>query len=69
MLNVNNLSNSKKNQILLGFAIILSLILCGELAIRAYFFYINALGNSTGRYLPDFPNHFDQIRTGIELLF
>ncbi|MBD2509326.1 hypothetical protein H6G91_18855 [Nostoc muscorum FACHB-395] len=69
MLNANNLSNSKKNQILLGSAIILSLILCGELAIRAYSFHLDALGNSTGRYLPDFPNHFDQIRTGIELLF
>ncbi|MBC1280677.1 hypothetical protein GNF10_33250, partial [Nostoc sp. UCD121] len=69
MLNANNLSNSKKNQILLGFAIILSLILCGELAIRAYFFYLDALGNYTGRYLPDFPNPFDQIRTGLEFFF
>ncbi|MBN3908854.1 MAG: hypothetical protein HWQ35_20560 [Nostoc sp. NMS1] len=67
MLNA-NISNSKKNQILLGLAIFFSLILCGELAIRAYSFYLDALGNSTGRYLPDFPKHFDQIRTGIEYL-
>jgi alpha-1,6-mannosyltransferase len=68
MLNANNLSNSKKNQILLGLAIILSLILCGELAVRAYSFYLEALDNSTGRYLPDFAKHSEQLRTGIEYL-
>jgi alpha-1,6-mannosyltransferase len=68
LLNANNLSNTKKNKILLSLAIFFSLLLCGELAIRAYSFYLEALGNSTGRYLPDFPNPFDQIRTGIEFI-
>ncbi|MEH2239405.1 MAG: hypothetical protein V7K30_24905 [Nostoc sp.] len=66
---MNNSYSSKKNKILLGFAIILSLILCGELAIRAYSFNLEALANSTGQYLPDFSNRFDKIRTGIEYLF
>ncbi|WDD34170.1 hypothetical protein PQG02_07465 [Nostoc sp. UHCC 0926] len=68
MLNVNDYNSTKKNKILLGFAIILSLILCGELAIRAYSFDIEALTNYTGKYLPDFSNRFDKVRTGIEYL-
>ncbi|WP_334990032.1 hypothetical protein [Nostoc sp.] len=66
MLNVNNYSNQKKNQILLSFAIILSLILCIELAIRAYSFNFEALANSTGQYLPDFSKTLNKIRVGIE---
>ena len=46
----------------------MSLILCGELAIRAYFFDIEALTNHTGKYLPDFSSRFDKVRTGIEYL-
>ena len=68
MLNVNDYNSTKKNQILLGFAIILSLILCIELAIRAYSFDIEALTNHTGKYLPDFSNRVDKVRTGIEYL-
>lgn len=66
MLNLNNYSNQKKNQILLGLAIILSLILCVELAIRAYSFNLEALANSTGQYIPDFSKTIDKIRVGIE---
>ncbi len=66
MLNLNNYSNQKKNQILLGIAIILSLILCVELAIRAYSFNLDALANSTGQYIPDFSKTIDKIRVGIE---
>ncbi len=65
MLNKNNYHNNKKNQILLSFAIILSLILCVELAIRAYSFNLEALANSTD-YLPDFSNRFNKLRVGIE---
>ena len=66
VLNVNNYSNQKKNQILLGLAIILSLILCVELAIRADHFNLEALANTTDRYLPDFSKTIDKIRVGIE---
>ncbi len=66
MLNINNYSNQKKNQILLIFAIIFSLILCVELAIRAYSFNLEALANSPGQYLPDFSKTIDKIRVGIE---
>ncbi|MBD2246023.1 hypothetical protein [Nostoc sp. FACHB-888] len=69
MLNKNNYQYNKTNQILLGFAIILSLILFVELAIRAYTFNFEALANSTGQYLPDFSNHFDKLRVGIEYRF
>ncbi len=66
MLNQNDSKNNKINQIFLGFAIILSLILFVELAIRAYSFNFEALANSAGQYLPDFSNHFDKLRVGIE---
>lgn len=66
MLNLDNYSNQKKNQILLGIAIIFSLILCIELTIRAYSFNLEALANSTGQYLPDFSKNIDKIRVGIE---
>ncbi|MCC5655761.1 hypothetical protein LC608_01925 [Nostoc sp. XA010] len=66
MLNLDNYSNQKKNQILLGLAIIFSLILCFELAIRAYSFSLEALANSTGQYIPDFSKNIDKIRVGIE---
>ncbi len=69
MLSNNDYQYNKTNQILLGFAIILSLILFVELAIRAYSFNFEALANSTGQYLPDFSNHFDKLRVGIEYRF
>ncbi len=66
---MNNHHNMKKNQILLCLAIILSLVLCGELAIRAYSYKIHALANFTGEYIPDFSNNFDKRRTVIEYFF
>lgn len=67
MLNVNNYSNKRKNQILLGFAIIFSLILCVELATRAYYYNLDALANYGGQYyVNDFPNRFHRIRVAIE---
>jgi len=66
MANMNNSYNMKKNQILLGLAIVLSLVLCGELAIRAYSYNLHALANSTGEYVPDFSNPFNRRRTVIE---
>ncbi|MBG1267124.1 hypothetical protein [Nostoc sp. WHI] len=68
---MNNFPYMRKNQInqiLLGLAIVLSLVLCGELAIRAYSFNLDSLANSTGKYLRDFSNNFDKLRTVIEYL-
>lgn len=62
---MNNSHNMKINQILLGLAIVLSLVLCGELAIRAYSFNLASLANSTLKYV-DFDNRFDKLRTVIE---
>lgn len=67
-LNLDNYNHQKINRILLVFAIILSFILCAELAIRAYNFNLQSLANSTGKLLNDFSNRFDQQRTGIEYL-
>ena len=66
MLNAKNYSNHKKNQILLAFAVILSLILFVELASRAYSYNLEALANYMGQFVNDFPNRFHRIRVAIE---
>jgi alpha-1,6-mannosyltransferase len=66
MLNAKNYSNHKKNQILLAFAVILSLILFVELATRAYSYNLEALANYAGQFVNDFPNRFHRIRVAIE---
>jgi alpha-1,6-mannosyltransferase len=61
-----NTQGSKLQKALMGIAIVLSLILCIELAVRGYIFYQNTIFGK--RPANEFSNDFDRVRVGFEYL-